>query len=80
MIGKRAFVLAIVGMAVFGGCSTSTPAKAPEYRSPDQRAQDERETRKLMRDLDREFGPDSGSESDKYDQDPYEGCQYVISC
>jgi hypothetical protein len=67
--------------AVFGGCSTSTPAKAPEYRSPYQKEQDRKAVEKFQRDYEREFGPDSDyPESDRYDQDPYEGCQYVVSC
>jgi PBP1b-binding outer membrane lipoprotein LpoB len=60
--------------AVFGGCSTSAPAK-PDNRTPAQKAEDHRQFK-----ADEKWMHGHDDPVDRYDQDPSEGCQYVVSC
>lgn len=73
---KRLIVIATLALAaaVLGGCSTSTPPK-PDTRSPAQKAADQRQF-----EADRKWMHSDDDPVDRYDQGPYEGCQYVVSC
>lgn len=77
----KKLVIAMVSLgltcAAFGGCSTSTPAKAPDNRSPAQRAADHRQ----FQEDDKWLKSDGPSELDPSDYESDDGgCQYVVTC